>query len=179
MAEKTALEQIVGELFARGHIQRYLLRNLNPEAAGTTPYAHELSRGIAEILGFRVKISAKELSDAMRHRGKLSLVIAGDHLPHIDRRTHDKIMDLVEGQFNDEFHRFMDQLHYGPAHVSKQVAMETFRNQYDITEEEYPMRSMQRNYQRYEEEQGRIRRSGKPRRHPRKEGTADGQEQRA
>lgn len=153
-------EVVVAELFVHRHINKYLSRKLNPATAHTTPYSTELATQIMEICRFRVQLASVSVAGT-----KLSLSIGGGHLPNLDPRTHQQVMDLCEELYQHEFHLQVDQLHYGPMRLGKKEAIMFFRSTYSITEDDLSYRTSERNYQRYEAAKKRPRKKGRPRKH--------------
>lgn len=148
---------VVAELLVRKHIRKYLLRKLDPATAPTTPYAEEINRSIAELLTLRLLVDADtapadpastDPEKPVSSSKKLSLKVSTGFATDLPLATHSMILDMVESVYRREFHHEVDMLHLTFS-VPLQDAIQLFRSQYGITEDDYPLRNSEKCYHRH------------------------------
>jgi hypothetical protein len=154
-------EPIRAELqFVRKHITRYLHANLHPLHGLTLPNSTELRQMVALHLtaGFAVRVDHLIPHDTLHTPTNVQLIA---ELPPLTPKLHNDLLDAITSMYNQEFCRAVDHLHLimrVPLHRS----VETFRMRYGITEDDYPLRTSLRTYNRYLRKRGIRRRSGRP-----------------
>jgi len=156
---------VVGELIVRRHIRKYLLVKLDPARCDTSPFSRELQRMIADLCSMRLTALATEPKPPPTPvLTVLSLVVPMLDVPPV---KHNQILDLVEDTYRKEYHSMVDAVYLGMG-VTLKDAIELFRRQYDITEDDYPRTASERCYERYfwsrHPDLARQRKRGRPRR---------------
>lgn len=139
---------VVAELLTRKHIAKYLQCKLDPARAGRYPLSDELARHIAQLCGWRVQLMQAPAEDLRAPRYRLHLTLAGDAPHDLSPEVHNRILDMVENVYRSEFHAEVDNLHLRMG-MPMFEAVETFRRQYGITEDDFPTRHSHRCYQRH------------------------------
>lgn len=142
-----AEQYVVAELLAKKHIAKYLQRKLDPALAGQFPLSDELARHIAELCPWRVR-ALPSTDHPLAVRSTIRFVLAGEDPKNLDPLSHNRILDMVESVYRSEFHSTVDQL-YLRVKVPLGDAIDLFRKEYHITEDDYPLKSSQKCYERY------------------------------
>lgn len=154
-------EQPIVQIQAQRYILKYLRKNLHPEYQRGTRWGCELSRYIAGRLLLRVTVPDEDLNAEVR--GPIMLLsVTGDGLPHLSPALHADIIRMVHEYYRHDFYLTVDQLHMGAVPVSLRDAIDFFRSEYGITEDDYPLVNSIRAYQRYRKKHHRIGPRGRP-----------------
>lgn len=155
-------EQMQTELvFVKRHIRKYLLKNLDPELAGACPNSRTIRQSLAVMLTRNMVQVSTDRSLPAR-KGELPLRIRTDLGGQISLKDHNDVMELVTSTFFAEFYRTVDKLHLTLG-VAQHFAIAAFRDQYAITEDDWPLKHSERYYQRHlARTQRRKRRRGRP-----------------
>lgn len=150
----------IGLIYPRPHIQRYLLRKLNPVGAMYTPLVPRFQLAMSAGLGLNVSIQPETLTRPWNSFGSIPLAVSMRDLSAKD--VHLELNKQMEGAFIAEFNTAMDMLHY-TLRWSKDDAIRIFRSRYEITEDVLPVETSVKTYQRYEISAGRVFKRGRPR----------------
>lgn len=151
-----AEQPVVAELLVERHLRKYLVRCLSPETRHLTKYGADLSRAIAELIAFHVRVVPSGNKPARVH-----LTLEMGNLPDLDPHTHRKVIDIVQQFYHAEFTRTVDQLHQ-EMRMSRSAAIDFFRRQFGIDEDDHPLHSSERAYHRHLRRRGVVLSKGRP-----------------
>jgi len=150
----------IGRIYPRPHIQRFLLRKLNPLGAPGTPLVDRFQLAMATGFGLHVRIQPETITRQWSEFGPIPLALSLRDLSA--KAVHMELNKQMEGAFTAEFNTAMDTLHY-TMRWSKDDAIRIFRSKYEITEDVLPVENSVKTYQRYEVSEGREFKRGRPR----------------
>lgn len=146
--------------FVRKHITRYICANLHPVQGLTLPNSSELRQLVALHITAGFSVMLADDPPGQTHSTPTSVNLAVQ-LPPLSAKLHNDLLEAITELYNREFCQAVHQLHHlmrVPLHTS----VETFRRRYGISEDDYPLRSSLRTYNRYLQKRGVKRRSGRP-----------------
>ena len=154
-------EQPIAEITAQRYLLKYLRKNLHPKHQGSTRWGRELSEKIAKCLTLRVGLTHLDLDGELK--GPMMLLsVTSDGQPHLSPSVHDEIMRLVWDYYRKDFLLTVHRLHRGPVPISIRDAVDMFRREYGITEDDYPLVNSMRAYERFQRKRNTIGKRGRP-----------------
>lgn len=145
-------------VFLPRHLQKYLLKKLDPAQAMSTPKVAEVQLLFLELLG--VRVGAPPTVQPGKWNLQAVRVHQFDGRP-LSREKSRRLSYLLGQLWNDEFTRQMDRWVY-ELHLEKQKAAEMFRELYSVEDEDLSLRALLWSYNRYERKMAReLPRGGK------------------
>lgn len=155
-------QPVVGELFARKHLLKYLWRNLHPSTQSTTRWGRAMNEELTLLLLRKVSLVPLDEPKKLRHSIRLGLDPTG--ILKLNPPAHKRVITLVSEFYEADFHETVRTLHRGAVPLPIREAVEFFRSEYGITEDDYPFVNSMRSYERFQRKNGSQRRRGRPKR---------------
>lgn len=157
-------EQMRTELmFLRRDIRKYLLANLDPGLALALPNSHAITTAMARVVTAHM-VQVHHDPTGLNSKGRFPLRIHVDFPEHFTLSTeaHKELERDVQRHYVEEFCSAVDQMYF-TLKMPLEKAIITFRNLYDINEDDYALVNSFRCYERHRRRNGhRSKRGRKP-----------------
>lgn len=157
-------ETPIFEVITYRYLIKYLYRNLHPRTQKSTRWGPSLSAEVAKLLPLHIMVCG-ELPQEHARKGSITLGIGTENMLQLAPSVQQQLIALVSLYFREDFLLTTDTLHRGPMKLKIADAINMFRREYDITEDDYPLVNSYRTYQRFRRARRISGPRGKPPRH--------------
>lgn len=141
-------------VFLPRHLQKYLLKKLDPASAHGTPKVAEVQLLFLELMGVRVS-APTDTARMTLHRVRIHQF---DGKP-LNKEKSRRLSYLLDQLWKEEFVKQMDRWVYDMG-MEKQKAADMFRALYSVEDEDLSLAAVLDAYKRYERKMGRRLRKG-------------------